>query len=599
MTDEIKKNNIDFTGNSEGEKIPENSITKIENNVIEEKLQKTKSKEILLKPDYNKLDVTINRVEEIVQQPDYNRLDVTMKMKYTDEKEKAKKFYKEALRFSDKGRRHEALEAFQKTVEYDPDFTEAYKKLARLYKEAKDKDTAAEYYKEYLRLLPRNNEALSFLFNLYLDRKNPVEAADILSIKIETVKNTDKKKELLKQAATLYLLGKAYDKSLETYHKILRDEVFNPEIFRRLAAIYKYREEQQHWKVCEQVLLLNRKITRDKITKPMQPIKAPGPLTTEMYDQMIHPGEKAFKRFFGWMKPMFSLMESETPPDVLRLSESVPGDSHNYSLFKDCCHYLNMETIPLRHYTGDIDFKFIADPLGGDAGYSLIYNDRFFNRLTPPEKTFLLINHLVIIKSGFTPLLNLCISDMARIFIEIASTMLSFLNILQAIPIDKAAGVVKKSSKTAKFLDFFKTIQKKLKSFKLLGKNADEMEALVKKSAEMIPRKQMEEEGISFSRIMNTRFLETALQGFFHTADRISYYMTRDLVAGTRSLFHLLAGSDALERVEKFGLQPYILETKNTNLKNRLGELFYFAIDSDIMDEVAPDFVDVFRKLEE
>lgn len=551
-------------------------------------------------PDYNKLDVTIGDAKEVQMKPDYARLDLTIKkMKYTNEKEEAKKFFLQALKFKKNNRPHEALEMFQKTIEFNPEHAEAYRMLANLYKKTTDEDTAAEYYKQFLQYDPHNNEALSFLFNLYLDRKNPVEAADVLKVKIETVKKPNIRKQLLKQTAELYFIGKAYDRALEIYRAILQDEVFNPEIFNRLMAIYKFRGDSHKWKACQQVLLLNNRLTRDKITESINAIQAPGPLTTEIFDQLIHPGETAFKRHFGWMKPIFRLMESETPPEILRLSESVPEDTPDYSLYKECCHYLSMEIPPLRHYSGSAEFAFIADPLGKDSNYSLIYNDKFLNSLSPPEKAYLFINQLTIIKSGFAPLLNLSVADMTKVIVEIAASLLSFVNILQNIPIDKAAEMVKKTSKTTKIFEVIRNIQTKLKSFKLLGKSTDEMESLVKKSVEMIPNKQFEEEGFSYKNVMNARFLESALQGFFHTADRVSYYMTRDLTVSTRSLLYMLSGTDALDRVEKFGLQPYVEETKNNNLKRRLGDLFCFAIDSDLLNMDKPEEVDAYKKLEE
>jgi hypothetical protein len=125
------------------------------------------------------------------------------------------------------------------------------------------------------------------------------------------------------------------------------------------------------------------------------------------------------------------------------------------------------------------------------------------------------------------------------------------------------------------------------------------MEILMKKSMEMIPDKQPDEEGFSYKNIMNARFLESALQGFFHTADRVSYYMIRDLTVSTCSLLYMMSGTDALNRVEKFGLRPYVEETKNGSLKRRLGDLILFAIDSDMMKMDKPEEVDAFKKLEE
>jgi len=544
--------------------------------------EKSDKEDNLMKPDYNELDVTLSKKASELIVPDYNKLDLTMKMTYIDEKKEARKFYKEGLKHQKRDRLFDAISSFQKSLEYDPEFSLPRKKLARIYKDAGDEHSAAAYFREYIKMDEKDNESLSFLFDYYLRQRKLSDAADIMQIKAGIVKKVDKRREMLRQAADLYLLGKNYKRAREVYHIILQDEIYDPEIFHKLRDVYLQEKDHMKWKVCEQVLILNNQVTSGKATDFIEIFKAPGPLTTEIYEKIVHPGEESFRKYFAWMSPLFKLMEAETPPEILRLSEKVDEKSRDYQLYKECCHYLNMEIPQLRHYSGPSNFKFIADPM--DAEYSLLYNDSFLNELNDPEKVFVFLNHLTIVKGGFIPLLNLSVSDIARIMMEIASMMLSFLAIFQSLPLDKAARAVKKSSKTNKFLEMLGGLQKKLMSFKLLGKSREEMELLVKKSAELLPEKLEEEKGLSYKNIMNRRFLELALQGFYFTADRISYYMIRDLLVSTRALSLLLSGKDALDRIEKFGLQPYIMETRNKSLKQRLGELFFFAMDSDLVN---------------
>lgn len=513
--------------------------------------------------------------------PDYKKLHLTFTGKKETGEKEAEKYYREGRDHLKNHRIHDALTAFQKALEWNPDMMRAHKKLAGIYKETGDRYSAAACYRELLRLDEKNREAQDFLLGFYTDTKKMPMAADILKIQAGQEKKREKKTELLHRAAGAYFQAEDYPAAREVYRSVLREEIYNPEIFNKLKNIYQYEQNHSKWKVCEQILLLNNRITSEAKTDRFKLITSHGPVTAEIYDRLVHPGESAFKKYFGWMKPMFKLMEPSTPPEILRLSESVAEDTREFGIFKECCHYLNMELPPLRHYKGPARFKFIADPLEDREQYCLIYNDAFMDQLNDAEKIFLLSNHLTIIKGGFISLLNLSVSDVARMFMEIAAIMFSFLTIFQGIPLDKAAKVVKKTPKTGKAFDLLNKLQKKLLSFKLLGRSTGEMEVLMKKSVEMLPDKVESEEGFNYRNLMNRKFLESALLGFYFTADRVSYYLVRDLVDSSRALFHLLAGKDALERVEKFGLAPYINDTRNQALKQRLAELFLFAIDFD------------------
>ncbi|MCD4784401.1 MAG: hypothetical protein K8T10_11325 [Candidatus Eremiobacteraeota bacterium] len=512
--------------------------------------------------------------------PDYESINLKMKSGNKDIRKMAQKHYNEGKKHYRANRRFEALTSFQKVLEYDPDFIKTHKKLVKMYLEVNDRHSAMVQYKEIVRLDRKNKEALNFLFDYYLEKERPIDAADILKIKCELVKNKKNKREMMMQAGDLYFLGGEIEKAKQEYLSLLREDEYNPEIIKKLQNIYHRLEDHGRWKICEQILILNKSIIPKKSTKTIEIFRAPGPVTSEVYKRISHPGGLTFKKFFGWLAPVFKIMEANTPPDILRLSESVDQDSRNYQLFKECCHYLSMEIPPLRHYNGPAEFKFIVDPLEGKGEYALLYNDQFLAELSDVEKVFLFSNYLSIIKSEFVPLLYLSVSDIARIIFEIATMILSFLTVFKSIPLGKASNVVKKSSKASSFLSYLQKMQMKLISFKLIGKSTEEMELMMKKSADMLPEKVEGKGAVSYKSLLNIKLLESSLRGFYHTADRVSFYLTRDLVESTRALVHLLSGEDAIERIRKFGLQPYISETKNKALKQRLGDLYFFVLES-------------------
>jgi len=514
--------------------------------------------------------------------PDYESINLKMKSADKDIKKMAKKYYKEGKQYYRANRRFEALTSFQKALEYDPDLIKAHEKLAQMYLEVGDKHSATVHYREIIRLDNRNKPALNFLFDYYLEEERPTDAADILKTKCEHVKNKNVKSEMIMEVGDLYFLGGAMEKAKEEYLSLLREDEYNPEVIEKLRKVYHRLEDHRRWKICEQILILNKSIIPRKSTETIGIFKAEGPVTSEIYERISHPGSLTFKKYFSWLAPVFKMMEANTPPDILRLSEAVDQESHNYQLFRDCCHYLNMEILPLRHYDGPADFKFIVDPLEGKGEYALLYNDQFLSELSDVEKVFLFSNYLSIIKSGFVPLLYLSVSDIARIIFEIATMILSFLTIFKSIPLGKASGLVKKSPKASSMLGFLQKMQRKLVTFKLLGKSTEEMELMMKKSADMLPEKIEGDESMSYKKLLNLKLLESSLRGFYYTADRVSYYLTRDLIESTRALVHLLSGEDAMERIRKFGLQPYITETKNKALKQRLGDLYLFALESDL-----------------
>jgi hypothetical protein len=492
----------------------------------------------------------------------------------------ANRSFREGLSHYRHNRKFEALAAFQKALEYEPKFIAAKKKIALMFLDSGDKISAASYYKEILEIDPKNQEALDFLFDYYMSSGYLSEAGEILKKKALLHKKKEKKREDLFAAADLFFKAENNIAARETYHELLLDEVYNPAIYQKLDEIYHREGNHRKWKVCEEVLSLNKKIPLGKTTQSIALISAPGPITSELYEKLVHPGEKAFRKYMSWLSPLFKVMEAPTPPEVLRVAESVPEDSSNYRIYKDCCHYLNMDIPPLRHYRGPARFRFIADPLEGGGGYSLICNDVFLEYLNDIEKTFLFSNQLVIIKSGFAPLLNLSLGDVAKILMETAAFVFAFLTLVKGLPFEKAAKIIEKTG-AGKVLALMQNFQRKLTSFNVLGKKPEDLELLARKSAGMLPEK-FEAGEFEKKSFLKKSVLESALLGFYHTADRVSYYLTRDLVGSSRALFYLLAGKDAIERIEKFGLEPYITDTRNEVLKKRLGELFFFAVDTDL-----------------
>ncbi|MCE1247275.1 MAG: hypothetical protein LWY06_11575 [Firmicutes bacterium] len=491
----------------------------------------------------------------------------------------ANKSFREGLAHYKHNRKFEALTALQKALEYDPDFIAAKKKIAGIFIETGDKITAASYFEEILNTDPKNQDAIEFLYDYYMQAGYLSDAAAVLKKKAFTHKKKEKKREDLFAAADLYFKAENNDEARATYHELLLEEVYNPVIYQKLNEIYHREQNHKKWKVCEEVLSLNKKLPSGKVTKHIKLISAPGPITSEIYEKLTHPGEKTFRKYLSWLSPLIKVMEAPTPPEILRVAEMVPEDSQDYKIYKECCHYLNMDIPPLRHYRGPSRFRFIADPLEGGGGYSLIYNDVFLEQLNDVEKTFLFSNQLSIIKSGFVSLLNLSLGDVAKILMETAAFVFSFLTLVKGLPFEKAAKIIEKTG-AMKLFNLVQNFQKKLTSFNILGKKPEELETLARKSAGMLPEK-FESGEFDKKSFLKRSMLESVLLGFHHTADRVSYYLTRDLVGSSRAMLYMLAGKDSIERIEKFGLEPYITECRNEALKKRLGELFFFAVDTD------------------
>lgn len=521
--------------------------------------------------------------------PDYNKFDMKMDMEYVDEKKEARKFYRRGMKHFRKKRYYNALEFFQKALEYNPGMWFAHLKMARVYKELEDPASAAVCYENYLEFEKRSLEALNFLMGYYIERENHKRAAEIIEKKIGIEKNAKKLHQLQVKAALEYTKAKEYTRALEIYHEILRQDIYNPWIFEKLQQVYSELDDHRRWRVCEDVLQLNNRITSSEKTRDIEIFKVDHPLTSDRYTKLVHPGQKAFVKYFGWLQPLFKLLEQPTPPNILRLAEVAESD-RVYNLFKECCHYMNMKPPVLRRYVGPTSFKFLADPMENDGVYSLIYNQDFIEKLTVTEQAYAFISQLVLFKSDFICLLNLNLTDVTRVILEMASMIFGILSFMKSVPLKKAARLFEKTSRSKKIFNKITIFQKKISRFKFLGKSADEIKILIGNSIGMLSERVRETDDLDKKSLMNKKFLESVLASFYFTADRTAYYFTRDLIVSTRTLVKLLEDGDALERIEKFGLHPYITETKNNLLKQRLAELFLFAVDVDLkeIEQLAP-----------
>lgn len=526
----------------------------------------------------------MKKKEQFKQLPDYKKLHLTMKPNKVNLIKESDIYYKAAMNFYRHKRLHDALALLETALDYNPKNMKVHKKLARIFKESGDEFAAASSYNKLLSIDSSCKEAMEYLFDFYLKHHKPAEAAHMSQMRASLEKKKNKKSLLLKQAAQLYQRGGALKLAEEVYLNLLRDNVYDIDIYKELKDIYHQEGCHRKWKICEEILILNNRIDPQKSTGSFKEFKSPGPVTPAVLEKIMHPDEKRFRKFLGWMNPFFALVEKPTLPEILRLSESLEESHPDYILYKECCQYLGMEIPRIRKYNGKAAFKFIADPLEEKDKFSLIYNVKFLDTLTSEEKVFLFCSQLMLIKGGFASLLSLSVSDAAKFFLEIGAVVFSFLILFQKFPIKKVSSIVKKSPKAALTLQLVQALQTKISKFKLMGKDPLEIQELMKRSAVLLPQKELVENPASsfdYKSLMNRRFLETALLGFHYTADRVSYFVVRDLLTSTYSLLRQLADEESIERVEKFGLKSYVENSKNDFFKKRLSQLFYFALDFD------------------
>jgi tetratricopeptide (TPR) repeat protein len=500
----------------------------------------------------------------------------------------AEKHYKSSLKRFKKNQYIEAVEEIRKSLKVDPDLGKAYLLQAQIYEKMGDLTSAAESYEGYLKCVPDSKASLDFLVLHYTKEEKLAQAGYALQRRAAIEKKKEIRKDMLTLAAKIYLEGKDYEKSRQVYHMLLEEDSYNPEIFEKLKTVYHRQGIRRKWKACREVLMLNKQITGEISTESIGIFKVDRPLTPDLFETLIHPGERTFRKYFSWLKPLFKILEQPTPEEILKLTEPVE-DEEIFTLYRECCQFLNMDPPQLLKYNGSARFKFMADPADKNNKYRLIYNKEFVKGLSQQELVFLFLTQLVLIKGDFVPLLNLSLSDVAKVLLEVVSFIFGILSFLEAAPLGKVANFVGKLVVSKKILDKVMDLHKKISKFKPLGKSPGEIQSIINSSVEMMPEKIIDENEIDRKSFLNQKFLESALTSIYLTADRVAYYFTRDLVTSTKALIKLTDTKEALARVERFGLQHYLAETKNQLLKNRLGELFFFSVDGDFPGEEEKD----------
>jgi tetratricopeptide (TPR) repeat protein len=510
--------------------------------------------------------------------------DKTRDMIPADSAREAGRLYKASFNHFRKNRHFEALKDIQEAIRINPNFEKAQLLQAKIYLKMDDKTSAANCYEKYLELKPNDRDVLDFLILYYTERKHYSAAGETLERRAEFEKKKDIVKRMLNLAGRMYFIGEDYENARRVYHDLLKDDAYNTEIFRKLKTIYHRQGNRRKWKACREVLQLNRMITKNVNTDTTAIFKVDHPLTPELYESLVHPGEKNFRNYFNWIQPLFKMMEQSTPPEILRSSE-IAAEGKILSLFMECCMFLNMTPPPLRCYRGRANFRFLADPIEHSDKYTFIYNEEFVNGLDDSELTFLFLNQLTLIKGNFIALLNLSLSDVAKVLLEALSLVFGVLTVLKSTPVNKASRIVGRFIHSKKFLDRVMAFHQKISRFRLAGRSPEEMQGLIRTSIEKMPDRIREGGEIDTANPMNRKFLENALMSFYNTADRTAYYFTRDHLSATRALVKLLETDDVFERIKRFGLQTYTKETRDNFLKGRLGELYFFSIDSDVFEK--------------
>jgi tetratricopeptide (TPR) repeat protein len=491
--------------------------------------------------------------------------------------------YKESIRYYRKKHYPEALRKVQESIQLNPHLEKAYLLQGRINLKMGDRTSVVRCYEKYLEYKPDESTILDFLIKYYSENKCFKSAGITLEKRASLEKKKDISVRILHLAGRMYLMDKDCENALRVYNILAEKEPHNSEIYQRLKTIYHRLGEYEKWKTCREVLLLNKMITKELQADSERIFKTSHPLTPELHEKIMHPNEVNFRTYFSWILPLFKMMERSTPQEILRSSEDV-SEGEIYSLYRECCMFLNMEPPPLRCYRGKARFKFLADPVEHSDKYTLIYNEEFINYLDDAELAFLFINQLSLIKSNFVALLNLSLSDFAKLLLEAASLVFGVLAILKSVPVNKVSKVIGKFVHSKHFIEKIIKFQRKISKLEIAGRSPGEMQKLIRVSIDRIPDKIRSNGEIDTDSPFNRRFLESALMSFYNTADRTAYYFTRDHIAAASALLKLTESENTFERVKRFGLQAYLAETKEYFLKERLGNLFVFSVNSELFD---------------
>ena len=478
----------------------------------------------------------------------------------------------------DRGLNHDALVNLQGALAEEPEMTRATIALARLYVKMGDEDTAAYYHRNLLEKNPRARKSLKYLYEHHLKNRRFCMAANILEQRINQEKNPKRLPGLYMTLGELYLKGGDFTKARDALLESMNRQPFNAQVLRGLSEAFLHTKDHRRWRFCRQVLHLGGEGHPANDTAALDVFHVGMPLQWDLFRLLEHPKQREFLSLFGWTRPLFRMIEPDTPPEVLRLSR--PDENGRVpDIFRRCAGLLSMEPPPLYLYQGEARLTFLADPHESFDKYSFIYNCTFTDKTPDGVLACQLISRLVLLRWDMSALLGLSLSDVSRLLLEFASLLFGILSFLRSFRLDRVAPALDKAGKSKKFAGLLDRFQEKLRGMKLLGKSVDEVKDLAGRALALIPENQLKDNGSGSPPLMNKKLLESLLPGFYHTGDRIALYLTGNLGWTLRSIL-TGSGQEHEEKVTKAGFFHYVTQSRNNLEKQRCAEILRFAINS-------------------
>lgn len=111
---------------------------------------------------------------------DNSNADIFLGKKVKSDKNQALLYKEEGNNFARYGKYEAAIESYNKSLEYNPDFTDARFNLAKSYKTTKDYANAIKHYEILLKKTPKDIEVLTSVAECYLGDKQENKAKEVI-----------------------------------------------------------------------------------------------------------------------------------------------------------------------------------------------------------------------------------------------------------------------------------------------------------------------------------------------------------------------------------------------------------------------------------
>ncbi|WP_027450684.1 tetratricopeptide repeat protein [Xylanibacter brevis] len=176
----------------------------------------------------------------------------------TDSLRKYDIYFHEAMLQRQKGQHDAAFDLLQRSLELNPQASEAYYFLAQYYSEIKAPDKAIEHFKHATELEPANKTYMETLAHAYIAKQNYAEAIDVL----ERMYATDKsRQDFLEMLYRLYLQEKNFEKAIDVLDRMEAIDGKSERI--SLAKSGLYFQMSDHEKALEEIKALSDQYPND------------------------------------------------------------------------------------------------------------------------------------------------------------------------------------------------------------------------------------------------------------------------------------------------------------------------------------------------